>query len=151
MKPYPEHRSSKTWLLGVTLLLASVSPPAVAATWAEVQSRITQDLADGRPVVVHVTVALCDNANQGIVPVPRHLGNGQDPRSNLCWGAMYGVRTYFSRRAGWTAIPAEKRPTRGFLNESEVIRNRARLGTDLPVGRAAEGSKVSGHGPGSWP
>ena len=46
-----------------------------------------------RPLVVHVTVALCDNEHQGIVPVPRAIGNGKDPRNNLYWGADYGVKT----------------------------------------------------------
>ncbi|MCU0242048.1 MAG: hypothetical protein MUF51_06460, partial [Vicinamibacteria bacterium] len=57
------------------------------------------------PTVVHVFVALCDNAHQGIVPVPRHLGNGQDPKDNLYWGARYGLRTYMTRDAGWRIVP----------------------------------------------
>ncbi|GAA4107146.1 hypothetical protein GCM10022393_02180 [Aquimarina addita] len=40
-------------------------------------------------------VALCDNINQGIVPVPAKLGNGQDPFHNLYWGAGYGVKNFF--------------------------------------------------------
>lgn len=43
---------------------------------------------------IHVFVALCDNQNQGIVPVPSHLGDGQDPKSNLYWGAAYGVKSF---------------------------------------------------------
>jgi len=60
--------------------------------------------------VVHVFVALCDNEHQGIVPVRAELGNGRDPRTNLYWGAMYGVKTYFSRtssmqhRGGWSLV-----------------------------------------------
>jgi len=50
-----------------------------------------------RPVVVHVTVALCDNATQGIVPVPAAIGDGNDPRTNLYWGAAYGLRTWLKR------------------------------------------------------
>jgi hypothetical protein len=46
---------------------------------------------------IHVFVALCDNANQGIVPVPSSLGNGQDPKSNLYWGAAYGLKTFFKK------------------------------------------------------
>jgi len=60
---------------------------------------------------VHVFVALCDNINQGIVPVPANLGNGQDPTSNLYWGALYGIKTYFKSKAPeWTyvkLIPSE--------------------------------------------
>jgi hypothetical protein len=33
--------------------------------------------------VVHVFVALADNAHQGIVPVPARLGNGDDAAANL--------------------------------------------------------------------
>ena len=45
---------------------------------------------------IHVFVALCDNQNQGIVPVPQKLGNGQDPQNNLYWGAMYGMKSFFA-------------------------------------------------------
>lgn len=54
--------------------------------------------------VVHVVVALCDNVNQGIVPVPKALGNGQDPARNLYWGAAYGVRTWFDGSPNWERV-----------------------------------------------
>ena len=53
---------------------------------------------------VHVYVALCDNVHQGIVPVPKNLGNGQSPRTNLYWGALYGVKTHLKRSKDWTFI-----------------------------------------------
>jgi len=34
-----------------------------------------------------VFVALADNFNQGIVPVSAKLGNGDNPKTNLYWGA----------------------------------------------------------------
>ncbi|SEL83474.1 hypothetical protein SAMN04487910_3410 [Aquimarina amphilecti] len=49
----------------------------------------------GQTRTIHVFVALCDNVNQGIVPVPQKIGNGQDPKNNLYWGAGYGVKTFF--------------------------------------------------------
>lgn len=52
------------------------------------------------PLRVHVTVALCDNATQGIVPVPPAIGNGNDPRTNLYWGARYGLESWL-KREGW--------------------------------------------------
>src|SRR5262245_11210914 len=79
--------------------------PGYPAAAEDTQARITRDLAEGRPIVVHVVVALCDNVHQGIVPVPKHLGNGQDPGSNLYWGAEFGVRSYLSRQAVWTRVP----------------------------------------------
>ncbi len=52
-------------------------------------------------VVVHVTVALCDNESQGIVPVGNSLCIGSKPNLNLYWGALYGVKTFFSRKDDW--------------------------------------------------
>lgn len=49
-----------------------------------------------------IIVSLADNANQGIVPIKSSLGNGQDPKSNLYWGALYGAKTYFERMKGWS-------------------------------------------------
>lgn len=59
---------------------------------------------------VHVFVALADNDHQGIVPVPRTLGNGEDPEHNLYWGSAYGVKAFFGRSAEWTLISCEPRP-----------------------------------------
>ena len=58
------------------------------------------------PLRVHVTVALCDNATQGIVPVPAAIGDGNDPRTNLYWGAMYGVKSWL-KRDGWKVEKAD--------------------------------------------
>ena len=65
------------------------------------QERLDLDISANRPIIVHVTVALADNKNQWIVPVPAKIGNGQDSRNNLYWGALYGVKTYLTRKAGW--------------------------------------------------
>lgn len=60
------------------------------------------------PKTIHVFVALCDNVNQGIIPVPEKLGNGQDTKNNLYWSALYGVKTYFKNSKDWTLISSEK-------------------------------------------
>ena len=57
--------------------------------------------ASAEPRLIHVFVALADNENQGIVPVPAAIGNGDDPARNLYWGAAYGVRTYFRNSRDW--------------------------------------------------
>ena len=54
--------------------------------------------------VVHIVVALCDNVHQGIVPVPATLGDGDEPGSNLYWGALYGVKSVFDRSGDWKRI-----------------------------------------------
>lgn len=61
-----------------------------------------------QPKVVHVFVALCDNASQGIVPVPATLGKGNDPANNLYWGARYGIKTYLKLDPDWELLSTEK-------------------------------------------
>ena len=63
---------------------------------------------------IHVLVALCDNKYQKIVPVPQAIGNGQDPKNNLYWGAAYGFKTYFAKQKEWQVIKINK-PTSGKI------------------------------------
>ncbi len=74
---------------------------------------------------IHVFVALCDNKNQGIVPVPAKLGNGKDPDNNLYWGAMYGVRTFLKKDADWTLLTTVRKPTDNVL-ERCIFKHRTR-------------------------
>lgn len=53
---------------------------------------------------IHIIVALCDNKYQGIVPVGKVIGNGQDPFNNLYWGAAYGIKTYFKKSKEWKLL-----------------------------------------------
>jgi hypothetical protein len=57
---------------------------------------------------IHLIVTLCDNENQGIVPVPEILGDGTNPSTNLYWGALYGVKTYFKSSKHWDLILEQK-------------------------------------------
>lgn len=57
---------------------------------------------------IHVMVALCDNTYQGIVKVPKAIGNGQDPDNNLYWGCAYGIRTFFKKSANWKEVKRYK-------------------------------------------
>lgn len=63
----------------------------------------------GKPhKTIHVYVALCDNKNQGIIPVPAKLGNGEDIKNNLYWGAAAGVKTFFKRSKEWRLVYSMK-------------------------------------------
>jgi hypothetical protein len=63
----------------------------------------------GQVKAIHVFVALCDNEHQGIVPVPKTLGDGKNPGKNLYWGAAYGIKTYFDKKASdWELIDTVK-------------------------------------------
>ncbi len=67
-------------------------------------------LAQSAPRTVHVFVALADNVNQGIVPVAKILGNGEDAEHNLYWGSAYGVKTFFARSADWKLLSSGEKP-----------------------------------------
>ena len=84
----------------------------IAATWCLGAVLLS---AQEQPRVVHVFVALADNQNQGIVPVPARLGNGEDAERNLYWGAAGGVKTYFRRSTEWTLLQSGHKP------KSEVL------------------------------
>lgn len=126
---------------------AGINSPAKGATADQVQARIAKDLAQNRPIVVHVVVALCDNANQGIVRVPEYLGNGRDPRSNLYWGALYGVRTHLSRRSGWTVLSGNQPADDRILERVVLFSRVSRAGANVPVYLVADawdGAQIKG-------
>ena len=95
-------------LTSILLLFVAHSVAADSVSSDSVHQRMSEDVAAGKPLVAHVVVALCDNKYQGIVPVSAQLGDGDDPNSNLYWGAMYGVRTYFSRHEDWTQLEVDE-------------------------------------------
>lgn len=78
--------------------------------------------------VIHVFVALCDNVNQGIVPVSATLGNGDDPQRNLYWGAAFGVKTFFTKNRDWrpvdTRTPSHK--SSNVVLERVIFKHRTR-------------------------
>jgi hypothetical protein len=78
-------------------------------------------LQDADPLVVHAFVPLCDNRNQGIVRVPAHLGNGQDPAGNLYWGARYGLKTFFRKSPEWKEMPQVDRPADSSVLDRAVF------------------------------
>jgi len=101
---------------------------AAASISAQTQSR-----------TIHVFVALADNQNQGIVPVPAKLGNGEDPDQNLYWGAAFGVKTFFLRSAEWKLLACTQKPKAGVL-ERCVFRHRTQ--NVYLVADAYEGSQI---------
>lgn len=86
------------------------SPNTITVSNPETVAKITNSAK-----VIHVLVALCDNENQGIVPVPAFLGNGEDTVKNLYWGAMYGLKTYFGKSASWQKLATIQNPKENVL------------------------------------
>lgn len=72
--------------------------------------------------VVHVFVALADNASQGIAPVPAKIGDGDKPADNLYWGCTEGVKSWFSSSKKWKKI-ATQEPPRPEILERVVFKH----------------------------
>jgi uncharacterized membrane protein required for colicin V production len=92
--------------------------------------------------VVHVFVALCDNRNQGIVPVPKELGDGQNPRSNLYWGALYGVWTFLRRSSHWQEVDFTGKPRSKAVLQRCVFKSSATGTETYIVADAYDGSRM---------
>jgi hypothetical protein len=102
---------SVLWFTGCTK--AQVADPPVQNNQPKPPDTVEKIQNPGR--VIHVLVALCDNVNQGIVPVPAFLGNGDDTVKNLYWGAAFGVRTFFSKSANWQKLAEVQNPKENVL------------------------------------
>lgn len=91
-------------------LLSCQSHSSITEQDSSPQVLIQQEESPGNPDsirTIHVLVALCDNKYQGIVPVPAGIGNGQNARTNLYWGAGYGIKTYFNKSKEWKPVKEE--------------------------------------------
>ena len=90
--------------------------------------------------VAYVIVALCDNVNQGIVPVPAALGNGDDPARNLYWGARFGVKTHFNASREWRAVSSVRNPSPQVLERRppRLDRQRVAFEKDDPLHKLSE-------------
>ncbi len=135
-------------MLKTAFLLTLLLPPLVQAGALEAAAaRRDADFESGAPMVAHVVVALCDNASQGIVPVPAKLGDGDDPDSNLYWGAMYGVRGWFRRSRDWSSLPVnaskDSRVLERALYRREIVRD-GRRGELLLLAEAWQGKHIEG-------
>jgi hypothetical protein len=67
--------------------------------------------------------ALADNQSQGIVPVPKAIGNGDDPDRNLYWGTADGLRGVFDRSNDWAIIEKSSTSSGNEVLRSRVYRN----------------------------
>lgn len=75
-------------------------PELIPFTRDSIVEHLQNKIASGKPLMVHIFIPLCDNDHQNIVPVSKTLGDGQNLKTNLYWGAAYGVKTYFKNN-GW--------------------------------------------------
>lgn len=82
-------------------------PPYVEYNRDSIKNVLAQKVKNNEPLFVHIFVPLCDNENQGIVPVNKPLGDGQNLRTNLYWGAGYGIKTHFKILKEWTLLSSQ--------------------------------------------
>ncbi|MHC4660764.1 MAG: M20/M25/M40 family metallo-hydrolase [Planctomycetota bacterium] len=92
--------------------------------------------------VVHVFVCLCDNRNQGIVKVSAALGNGQDPKNNLYWGAMYGVKTFLKKSAHWSVVKHGTAPQKKHILDRAVFKSKGAATPVYIVADAYDGANM---------
>lgn len=86
------------------------APEFIPFSRDSILSAMKRKVAEGKPLVAHVFVPLCDNEHQGIVPVNASLGDGMNLNTNLYWGARYGVRSYFKSQSGWKLVETRENP-----------------------------------------
>jgi len=98
----------KTVIILITLVLS-------------LSSNISAQTDKSEAKTIHVFVALCDNKYQGIVPVPKVIGDGQNPDANLYWGCGYGIRTFFKKSKEWKLL--ETRKVSGVILERLVFKH----------------------------
>lgn len=89
------------------LVLATTPGAPPTKQLGQLYDRIASDLNAGRPLVVTLYVALCDNDTQGIVKVKnRRICQGDRPGENLYWAAAGGLSATL-RKAGWRQVHIE--------------------------------------------
>lgn len=122
---------------------ASVSQPQLTSLQESSRSTATAPKPAKNSVpVIHVFVALCDNVNQGIVPVSASLGNGDNPQTNLYWGAAFGVKTFFSKNRDWQVlIPSNTSSKSAQIVLDRVVFRHRRTGAFL-IAEAYRGSHI---------
>ncbi|MGB1243089.1 MAG: hypothetical protein ACPG49_11240, partial [Chitinophagales bacterium] len=104
--------------------------------------RLKDKVAAKKSLIIHAFVPLCDNDNQGIVPVPKALGNGQNPKTNLYWGAMYGIKNHFTKSSKWKRISVNSDVKQPLL-ERAIFQRKTSNGTSVYlIADAYDGSKM---------
>jgi len=132
------------WILLLSVLSAALSCAAAnpATTPAATSAPKVQDekAAVNSVPVIHVFVALADNVNQGIVPVSASLGDGDNTKTNLYWGAAFGIKAFFSKNKDWQLISVTPNPSATIL-ERCIFKHRH--SSSLLVADAYRGKEIA--------
>ena len=132
------------WPLGLCLISAVLSctknNSARTPSTTNSANKPIETAAVNPTPVIHVFVALADNINQGIVPVSASLGNGDNPNTNLYWGAAFGIRTFFSKNKDWELISVTPNPRATVLERCIFKHRRSQV---VLVADAYRGKEIS--------
>ena len=96
------------WLFSLALLLVA-SRAAHAKSIDDLYERIVSDANAGRPLVVTVHVALCDNDSQGLWVKNPSICKGDRPEANLYWATSGGLKTVM-KKSPFSTVLYEKAP-----------------------------------------
>ena len=127
-------------LLSLALSACAAVNPSTPPATPKVSNSEPEIAAVNSMPVIHVFVALADNVNQGIVPVSASLGDGDNPKTNLYWGAAFGIRTFFAKNRDWELISVTSGPRAGILERCIFKHRRTSL---LMVADAYQGKEIS--------
>ena len=127
------HLALPCLVLCVAAGTASAQSISQANEWLqELQDEVADDVATGKPLVVHAHVPLCDN---NIIRCGGHgLGDGDNPKTNLYWKTSGGFVGWFGRKgSGWKQVHKargdgdvlEVRVWKRTLAPSKAIRKRS--------------------------
>lgn len=101
-------------------LRAAPSAELIAAssvTAASFQSNLVRTILQQGHLTVTLHVGLTDGE-----AAPSKFTNGNDPRTNLCWGALYGVDTHMANAAGWRRFYGDKGDGKRIIRRSVFAR-----------------------------
>lgn len=102
---------------------------------------LSASLALAADKTIGVFVALADNQNQGIVPVPEAIGKGDDPERNLYWGTSEGLKGVFDRSKEWKLTEKMDSPVNTKILRTRVYRNAKK--NAVLTAKAYKGSAIS--------
>ena len=108
----------------------------------DIRRRMAKKKREGEALVVHVFLPLCDNENQGIVPVSKSLGDGMNPHTNLYWGARYGLRSHFDKLADWERLETIQEPHAHVLERVVFRKNYPSHGPVVLIADAYRGDRM---------
>ncbi|MFN8256311.1 MAG: hypothetical protein U0W24_11510 [Bacteroidales bacterium] len=106
-----------------TELEKTISPVKITRT--RIIEKLSLKIKNHEALVVHVFVPLCDNKYQGIVKVGAKLGDGRNLKTNLYWGAGYGLKTWFTHAKEWNYLGSIFNPDSSVLERAVYSRKYA--------------------------